>query len=359
MGQIGAVQVRHSQLAEDVVKDRRRVLDRLVALHHARWFKLGEGEGVHKLLQRHTVLQAHGHSDGEVVHHRPEARTFLVHINEDLTQIAVFILAGAQVDLVAANDGFLGVALAPLGHLFTATGDFLDDDLLDHLLRQHNCLLVVGAGLQGFGGLVIVLNQGGCQWLRQLRSITVQRVGFHPQRPRKLICLLAILDCGVVGHVDRLGDRTRDKGLGGGHHVDMRIDAQVALALFPARVRAVEHGQVFVFEERRALQGHGPTDVIVCGVDISFGEAKMAQQIKCGIVQFCRWNTQSFGAEVRAEGPLVEDKADVEGRRQGRLDLLDLGWAKAVADQACVVDGGRLPDGAVTNCIGNYLFDLG
>jgi hypothetical protein len=41
-----------------------------------------------------------------------------VHVDEDLAQLAVLVFAGAQIDLVAADDGLLGVALAPLGQLF-------------------------------------------------------------------------------------------------------------------------------------------------------------------------------------------------------------------------------------------------
>ena len=61
----------------------------VVALHHSRRFELGEGEGLDELLQRHAVLQTDRDRDGEIVHHRPEARAFLVHVDEDLTQRTV------------------------------------------------------------------------------------------------------------------------------------------------------------------------------------------------------------------------------------------------------------------------------
>jgi hypothetical protein len=62
---------------------------------------------------------------------------FLVHVDEDLAQRAVLVLAGAQVDLVTADDGLLGVALAPFGQLLAVgLDDLLDDDLLDDLLGQ-------------------------------------------------------------------------------------------------------------------------------------------------------------------------------------------------------------------------------
>ena len=40
-----------------------------------------------------------------------------MHVDEDLAEAAVLILAGAQVDLVTADDGLLGVALAAVRQL--------------------------------------------------------------------------------------------------------------------------------------------------------------------------------------------------------------------------------------------------
>ncbi len=119
MCQVGAVQIADSEFAEYIVKDRRRILDTVVALHHARWFELGEGKGIHKLLKRHAVLKTNTYSDGKVVHHRPETCTFLVHVDEYLTQISVFVFTRAQINLVPAHDRLLRVTLAALWHLFT------------------------------------------------------------------------------------------------------------------------------------------------------------------------------------------------------------------------------------------------
>jgi hypothetical protein len=160
MGEIGAVEIGHRQFAEDVVEDRGRVLDRVVALDHARRLELGEGEGVDEFLERHAVLQADRDRDGEVVHHRPEARAFLVHVDEDLAERAVVVFAGAQVHLVPADIGLLGVALAPLRHLLAVRADdFLDHDLLDHLLGQHRGLFVRRARGEHLFGLLVVLDQ--------------------------------------------------------------------------------------------------------------------------------------------------------------------------------------------------------
>jgi hypothetical protein len=56
-----------------------------------------------------------------------------VHVDEDLAEAAVVIFAGAQVDLVAADDGLLGVALAAVRQLLAVAVEPLDDPLDDLL----------------------------------------------------------------------------------------------------------------------------------------------------------------------------------------------------------------------------------
>ena len=119
MRQIMAAEIGDSQLAEHIVKDRRGVLDRVIALHHAGRFELREGESIHEFFQRHAILQAYRDGDGEIVHHRTERSALLVHVDEDFTQLAIFIFASAEIDLMAANGGLLGITLAARGKLFT------------------------------------------------------------------------------------------------------------------------------------------------------------------------------------------------------------------------------------------------
>jgi hypothetical protein len=66
--------------------------------------------------------------------------------------------------------------------------------------------------------------------------------------------------------------------------------------------------------------------------------AKVAQQVEGGIVQFLMPEYPAFWQNSLAQRPLVEHEADIEGRPKGGFDLLDLARAKAVADQAGVVD---------------------
>jgi hypothetical protein len=71
-------------------------------------------------------LQADRDGDGEIVHQRAEGGAFLVHVDEDLAQLAILELAGVQIDLVAADRGFLDIALAAVGQL-APLGGALDD----------------------------------------------------------------------------------------------------------------------------------------------------------------------------------------------------------------------------------------
>ena len=107
----------------------------VVALHDAGRLEAGEGEGLDIFLQRHAILQAERDGDGEIVHQRAEGGAFLVHVDEDLAEPAVLIFAGAQIDLVAADDRLLGIALAAVRQLL-ALARHLDplDDALDDLL---------------------------------------------------------------------------------------------------------------------------------------------------------------------------------------------------------------------------------
>src|ERR1700683_1264314 len=133
------------ELAEDVVEDRGRVLDRFVALHRAGRLEAGEREGVDILVERHAVLQAERDRDREVVEERAQRRALLVHVDEDLAQAAVVVFAGAQIDLVAADHGLLGVALAAFGHALALAHHH---DALDHLLHH---LLGERRGARGRG----------------------------------------------------------------------------------------------------------------------------------------------------------------------------------------------------------------
>jgi hypothetical protein len=77
LGQLVTVQVLHTERPEHVVDDRVRHLDVGVALHHAAGLEGLEREGVDELLQRHAVLQALRHGDGEAAQDALEGRPSL------------------------------------------------------------------------------------------------------------------------------------------------------------------------------------------------------------------------------------------------------------------------------------------
>ena len=107
----------------------------VVALHRAGRLESCEGEGVHIFLERHAVLQAERDRDGEIVDDGAQRRAFLVHVDKNFAEPAVVIFAGAQIDLVAADHGLLGVALAPVRHALALAdhGDALHHPLDDAL----------------------------------------------------------------------------------------------------------------------------------------------------------------------------------------------------------------------------------
>ena len=173
-----AAEIGDGEFAEHVVEDRRGVLDRVVAGHDASRFELGEGEGLHIFFQRHAILQAERNGDGEVVHHRTEGRTFLVHVDEDFADAAVTEFTGAQIDLVTANGRLLGVTLTAVRQLFTLTRDTLDD-AFDDLFGDRHGLLCSRLLDQFFDQVffVLVFHQRRIERLGKLGTIAVKGVG--------------------------------------------------------------------------------------------------------------------------------------------------------------------------------------
>ena len=86
-------------------------------LNHTGWFETGEHKFFYKLFKRHTVLQADGNRDGEIVHKTAEGGALLVHVDEDLAELAVLVFASVDIDPVPADSGLLDIALAAVGQL--------------------------------------------------------------------------------------------------------------------------------------------------------------------------------------------------------------------------------------------------
>ena len=54
-----------------------------------------------------------------------------MHIDEDFAQLAVFIFAGAQIHLMAADGSLLGISLAPVGQASAPGHEPFDDPFGD------------------------------------------------------------------------------------------------------------------------------------------------------------------------------------------------------------------------------------
>ena len=163
VGQVVAAHIADRQFAEHVVEDRGRILDRVVALHRTSGFEAREREGVDILFQRHAVLQAERHCDGKVVDEGAQCRAFLVHVDEDFTETPVVVFASAQVDLVTADDGLLGVTLAAIRHLLALAHyhDTFDQPLDDFLgdLRGARGHRLLEQGLERIILLIVVADE--------------------------------------------------------------------------------------------------------------------------------------------------------------------------------------------------------
>ena len=127
---------------------------------------------------------------------------------------------------------------------------------------------------------------------------------------------------------------------------------KIALAGFATGVGAVKDRVVLFFEVRCPFDSHGAADVVVGRIDVRFGKAQRAQQIECRVVQLFGRDAKHLGAELFAQRPLVEHKADVKGAFQCRLDLGQFVRAEPVPCQRRVVDPRRVADGAVTHSVG-------
>ena len=84
--------------------------------------------------------------------------------------------------------------------------------------------------------------------------------------------------------------------------------------------------------------------MVVGCFNVFLGETKVTQQIKRRIIQLERRDTQCLCAELFAERPLVEHKADIKRSLQRAFDLVDFRLTKAVTDKRRGVDRRRLPD---------------
>ncbi len=294
-----------------------------------------------------------------------------MHVDKELGEPAVLVLAGAQIDLVAADRGLLRVALAPVREppALAALHDPLDDPL-DHpfddalgdqrrALRRRLRVELARRRLEVLG-LLVVAEQARGQRLRQLRAVAVEGGRLEAEPPGQQVGVLAVLDRRRVRHVDGLRDRPGDEGLRRRHHPDVAFGRQGAGA-GAARTgwRSRTPARCSGCKMRRTLQGHRPAAPGVGGVDLGAAEAERRQQIESRIIQRARRDAEPLGAEILAEGPFVEGEFDVEGGGECGLGGGERAVVEPLRAQALVVDRRSSGEGAVAQRIALDRGDLG
>jgi hypothetical protein len=91
------------------------VLDVRMALYRTLRLEACERELIHVRLKWNTVLETDAHAHGKAVHQASKRGALLVHVDEDLAQHSVVVLARTKEDLVPSHTGLLREATSLLG----------------------------------------------------------------------------------------------------------------------------------------------------------------------------------------------------------------------------------------------------
>src|SRR5690625_3642857 len=91
MTQVIPAHVVHSPFTENIINDGSCHFYVRTSVDQTAWFKLCEYKGIHKLLERHPVLQSQRYRDSKTVHKTSECCPLFVHIDKDFTELPVLI----------------------------------------------------------------------------------------------------------------------------------------------------------------------------------------------------------------------------------------------------------------------------
>ena len=239
-------EVLHRQAPEDVVHQARSQPD-LGIVGDPRRLEAHVGEHVHEGLERHAVLEAVRHRDGEGVHDPGQRRALLGHLEEDLAGPPVLELADDHVAVAVGHPERERLGVAPPGQL-------LADGLLEH--DRLDDPLDLGLDRSGGGGALL-----DRQRLAHLAVVAVDGDGLEAHAPRLDVEVLHVFHRGLLGHVDRVvvHDPVAHEGVRHRHRqvVDLTL-AGGGDPLDGAEVEAVgHHGGQPVGQRHAGQRGHG------------------------------------------------------------------------------------------------------
>ena len=166
------------------------------------------------------------------VHEAADRAALFGHLDEEFTGLAVLeetdsdiAFVAGDIELVVERDTGVRQAVArrlvELGPKGNEIIFQFDDPLLEFVLGREFGLELAIAGAVFF--LVGDHRRGA------LGSVAVDGNGFEAELPTVDVSINDVVDRGVLGQVDRLGDGAGEEWLRGGHHVDVRAVAEAAL----------------------------------------------------------------------------------------------------------------------------------
>ena len=171
-------------------------------------------------------------------------------------------------------------------------------------------------------------------WL-PLAAVAVDRDRLEPELPAVGVCALDVLDGCLVGHVHRLGDRAADERLHRGHHPEVALPRDRALAVL-RRERAVEDRDVLIAQRRRAFDGVVGVDERDDVADRGLAIAEPAQCGRHGAVDHLQHPAadellvlDERDIRLDAGGVAVEHEADRPGGREHRRLRVAIAMARA------------------------------
>ena len=179
---------------------------------------------VHKVSQRHAVLQRNADGGGEGVHKSADRGALFRHLQEDLTRLAVFVETNGEVALLPANVEAVRDRRAL--HWESAAGD-------------------AGARQHVVAGCRLVLLLAGVEWLRALRAVAIDRDRLQAELPPFQVDALNLRSGGSLWHVHRLGDCAGEERLRRRHHAHVAHVLDGALTVLRLE-GAVKDGEVLV-----------------------------------------------------------------------------------------------------------------